>query len=112
MAQVTLTLALPYLVFIVGDRMLEVSGVVAAVTAGLTMSAIGQPRMAPNDWRFLQDLWEQLAFWASSLIFILAALLVPRLLVDVGWHDVLLLGVLVIAAPRPAPWCCSDCCRP
>jgi len=98
MAQVTMTLALPYLVFIVGDRALQVSGVVAAVTAGLAMSAIGQPRVAPNDWRFLQDLWEQLAFWASSLIFILAALLVPRLLVDVGWHDVLLLGVLVVAA--------------
>ncbi len=98
LAQVTLTLALPYLVFIVGDRMLEVSGVVAAVTAGLAMSAIGQQRIAPNDWRFLQDLWEQLAFWASSLIFILAALLVPRLLVNVGWHDVLLLGVVVVAA--------------
>ncbi len=98
LAQVTMTLALPYLVFIVGEQQLEVSGVVAAVTAGLALSAIGQPRIAPNDWRFLQDLWEQLAFWASSLIFILAALLVPRLLVHVGWHDVLLLGVLVVAA--------------
>ncbi len=98
LAQVTMTLALPYLVFIVGEQQFGVSGVVAAVTAGLALSAIGQPRIAPNDWRFLQDLWEQLAFWASSLIFILAALLVPRMLVHVGWHDVLLLGVLVAAA--------------
>jgi len=40
LAQVTLTLALPYLVFIVGERMFEVSGVVAAVTAGLVMTAV------------------------------------------------------------------------
>jgi len=98
LAQVTLTLALPYLVYILGERLLDVSGVVAAVTAGLVMSAIGQPRFAPDDWRFMQDVWEQLAFWASSLIFILASLLVPKMLMNVGGHDLLLLAVLVTAA--------------
>jgi monovalent cation:H+ antiporter, CPA1 family len=98
LAQVTTTLALPYLVFIAGERFLGVSGVVAAVTSGLTISAIGQPRISPNDWILLQDLWEQLAFWASSLIFILAALLVPRMLVAISWNDVVALGMLVLAA--------------
>ena len=70
------------------------SGVVAAVTAGLALSALGQPKIAPADWRFLHDLWEQLAFWASSLIFILASLMVPRLLLDVGWSDLISLLVL------------------
>jgi CPA1 family monovalent cation:H+ antiporter len=97
-AQVTLTLALPYVVFIVGQYWLDVSGVVAAVTAGLVLSALGQPKIAPADWRFLHDLWEQLAFWASSLIFILASLMVPKLLLDVGWSDLISLLVLVIAA--------------
>lgn len=97
-AQVTLTLALPYVVFIVGQYWLDVSGVVAAVTAGLVLSALGQPKIAPADWRFLQDLWEQLAFWASSLIFILASLMVPKLLLDVGWSDVISLLVLITAA--------------
>ncbi len=98
LAQVTLTLALPYAVYIIGERQFEVSGVVAAVTAGLVMNAIGQPRVSPDDWRFLHDIWEQLSFWASSLIFVLAALLVPRMLAHVGWYDVLLLLVLVVAA--------------
>ena len=98
LAQVTLTLALPYLVYIIGERALGVSGVIAAVIAGLVMSAIAQPRMAPADWKFLQDMWEQLAYWASSLIFVLAALLVPRLLLDIGWWDVLVLGVQIAAA--------------
>ena len=97
-AQVTLTLALPYVVFILGDHWLGVSGVVAAVTSGLVLSALGQPRIPPADWHFLHDLWAQLAFWASSLIFILASLLVPRLLVDVGWMDAVRLGVLILAA--------------
>jgi monovalent cation:H+ antiporter, CPA1 family len=98
LAQVTLTLALPYLVFIISEHALGVSGVVAAVTAGLVMSAIGQARVSPDDWRFLHEMWEQIAFWASSLIFILAALLVPRMLSGVSWHDLLLLAVLVAAA--------------
>jgi monovalent cation:H+ antiporter, CPA1 family len=98
LAQVTLTLALPYLVYIVGEHQLHVSGVVATATAGLVMSAVGQPRMSPDDWHFLHDLWEQMAFWASSLIFVFASLLVPRMLQHVGWHDLELLTVLVLAA--------------
>src|SRR4029077_6999275 len=98
LAQVSLTVALPYLAYIVGERALGVSGVVSAVSAGLVLNAIGQPRIAPSDWLFLHDVWEQIAFWASSLIFVLASLLVPRLVTNVGWHDVWLLTVLVFAA--------------
>jgi CPA1 family monovalent cation:H+ antiporter len=97
LAQITTTLALPYLVYLAGEQ-IGVSGVVAAVSSGLTISAIGQQRISPSDWRLMQDLWEQLAFWASSLIFILAALLVPHMLLAVNWHDLLELGVLVVSA--------------
>src|SRR5262249_27819323 len=65
---------------------------------GLVMSAAGQARMSPDDWRFLHDMWEQIAFWASSLIFILASLLVPRMLQNIGAHDLVLLLILVAAA--------------
>ena len=84
---------------IVGERGLGVSGVVAAVAAGLVLNAIGQPRIAPGDWRFLHDLWEQLAFWASSLIFMLASLLraAARNQRQLARRWVLLL-VLVVAA--------------
>jgi CPA1 family monovalent cation:H+ antiporter len=98
LAQVTLTLALPYLVYVVAERQLGVSGVMATLTSGLVMSATAQRRMSPDDWHFLHELWEQLAFWASSLIFVFASLLIPRMLFNVGWHDVMLLAVLVGAA--------------
>jgi CPA1 family monovalent cation:H+ antiporter len=44
------------------------------------------------------NLWDQIAFWARSLIFILASILVPRLLGEFDAHDVLLLAILIGAA--------------
>jgi NhaP-type Na+/H+ or K+/H+ antiporter len=76
----------------------HVSGVVAVLTAGLTLSALGPARVSPKNWSFLSELWEQIAFWARSLIFVSASILVPRLLTDIDLHDVLLLGVLIADA--------------
>ena len=98
LAEATLTLALAYGVFIAAERLFHVSGVVAVLGSGLTVSALGRSRIAPYNWSFLTDLWDQIAFWARSLVFILASILVPRLLGDVGLHDLLLVAVLVAAA--------------
>jgi CPA1 family monovalent cation:H+ antiporter len=98
LAEATLTLALAYGVFIAAERFFHVSGVVAVLGSGLTVSALGRARIAPYNWSFLTDLWDQIAFWARSLVFILASILVPRLLGDVGLHDLMLVAVLVAAA--------------
>jgi CPA1 family monovalent cation:H+ antiporter len=98
LAEATLTLALAYGVFIAAERLFHVSGVVAVLASGLTVSALGRSRIAPYNWSFLTDLWDQIAFWARSLIFILASILVPRLLGDVGLRDLMLVAVLVAAA--------------
>ncbi len=98
LAEATLTVALAYLVFIAADRLLHVSGVVAVLAAGLTVSAFGRSRITPYNWSFLADLWAQLAFWAHSLIFLLASILVPKLLVDMQFHDIVLLAALLASA--------------
>ena len=98
LAETTLTLALAYGVFIAAERLFHVSGVVAVLGSGLTVSALGRSRIAPYNWSFLTDLWDQVAFWARSLVFILASILVPRLLGDVGLRDLTLVVVLVAAA--------------
>src|SRR5206468_665027 len=69
-----------------------------AVLLGTIVSALGRSRIAPYNWSFLTDLWDQIAFWARSLVFILASILVPRLLGDVGLHDLMLVAMLVVAA--------------
>src|SRR5271169_2385514 len=98
LAEATLTLAFAYLAFIAAERLFHVSGVVAVLVSGLTVSAVGPSRIAPENWSFLTDLWEQIGFWARSQIFVLASILVPRLLVDIGPRDVFLLGVAITAA--------------
>ena len=98
LAEATLTVALAYVVYIAADQLLGVSGVVAVLGAGLALSAFGRSRITPYNWAFLADLWDQIAFWARSLIFILAAILVPRLLGGLGLRDLALLAVLIAAA--------------
>ena len=97
-AEATLTLAAPYIVYIIADGILLLSGVVAVVVLALTIAWSGRYRLTTESWRYLEDVWTQVAFWASSLVFLLAALLVPRLLVDVGWQDVLMILTVTLAA--------------
>ena len=98
LAETTLTIALAYLVFVAAERVLHVSGVVAVLTSGLTVNAFGRARINPYNWDFLRDLWDQIAFWARSLIFVLASILAPKLLVHVEWHDLLLCVILIVTA--------------
>ncbi|MTI42772.1 sodium/proton antiporter (CPA1 family) [Roseibium hamelinense] len=98
LAQVTLSLALPYGIYVFSDQFADVSAVVAVVSAGILFNLYGPARIAPESWEFLHDVWEQIAFWASSLIFILAAVLIPKLVNGFTPIDILLLAVLVAAA--------------
>ncbi|GBQ98906.1 Na+/H+ antiporter [Acetobacter nitrogenifigens DSM 23921 = NBRC 105050] len=90
-AETTLTVALPYIVYILCDEVLGVSGVVATASAGLTLSVYGPSTFRPQTWRFLNELWQQLVFWAGSLVFVLASMLVPRLLIGMTRWDVVLI---------------------
>ena len=98
LAEVTLSVALPYVVYLLAEQLFDVSGVVAVVSAGLIAGAIGRVRLAPDNWRYLERVWEQTGFWASSLIFVSASTLVPRLLTGVHLEDSWLLLIAITAA--------------
>ena len=98
LAEMSITLAMPYVIFIVGEEMTEVSGVIAVVFSGLTLNMLGPARLRPEDWSFVNDVWDQLAFWAGTLLFTFAALLVPRLLGDITLVEVGLIAVVIVAA--------------
>ncbi len=98
MGQMSVTLALPYLVFIVAEQGLGVSGVIAVVFSGLTLNFLGPARIPPENWSYLTATWDQLAYWSGTLIFVLAAVLVPRLLGDVTWPELGLIFVVILAA--------------
>ena len=98
LAEGTLTVALAYLAFIAAESLFHVSGVVAVLASGMTVSFFGRSRIGPDNWSFLTDLWEQIAFWAHSLVFLVASILIPKLLFDVRLHDLTLVAVLIVAA--------------
>jgi monovalent cation:H+ antiporter, CPA1 family len=98
LAEMTLMLALPYIVYILSERHFHVSGVIAVVSAGLVVSALGRHRFDPDNREFLENVWAQLGFWASSMVFILASILVPRLMIGMQIYDLLLIGVVALAA--------------
>ena len=98
LAEASITLALAYLSFIVAQHYLDVSGVVAVVVAALVVGSIGRTMVSLRTWKFLVKIWDQLGYWSSALIFILASMLVPEFLGTVGPWDLLYLLVLIVAA--------------
>ena len=98
LAEATLTIGFAYAIYIICDHYLHVSGVVAVAAAALAVSGEGRRRLAPSNFESLVTTWEQLAFWASSLIFLFAAMRTPELLVHATWRDLALLGALIAAA--------------
>lgn len=97
-AQVSISVALPYLTYIIAEQFLATSGVIAVVVAGLTLNLTGPGRLTPVSWSYLREVWEVLAYWAGALIFILAALLIPRLMGELRLNDLYLIGVIIVAA--------------
>ncbi|MFP4571211.1 cation:proton antiporter, partial [Rhodosalinus sp.] len=98
LAQISISIALPYLAYIGAEQSIGASGVIAVVAAGLTLNLTGPGRLPPQAWANLREVWDLLAHWAGALIFILAALLIPRLLEEVRVGDFVLVGVVILAA--------------
>lgn len=97
-AAATLTLAVPYPIYIVTDQALHASGVIATVAAGLVIGAYGPTRLSPRNWRHLGVIWNQMGILAGAVVFLLAAVQVPKLLAAMGWQDVFYLVIIVLAA--------------
>lgn len=95
LAQISISIALPYAAFLAADQLLHASGVVAVVAAGMTLNYLAAGRMSPPAAERMRDAWDLLAYWAGSLIFVMAALLIPRLMRDMQLAD---LGLVLVTA--------------
>ncbi|WP_163849819.1 cation:proton antiporter [Pseudooceanicola aestuarii] len=98
LAQISISVALPYLAYIGAEQSIGASGVIAVVAAGLTLNLTAPGRLPPQAWTQLREVWDLLAHWGGALIFILAALLIPRLMEEIRLTDLGLIGVVVAAA--------------
>jgi CPA1 family monovalent cation:H+ antiporter len=52
--------------------------------------------MSPTTFEQLEGSWAQFGFWANSLIFLFAAMLIPRMMAEITWMEVLLILVVFI----------------
>lgn len=94
----SVTVALTYFAFVLADRYFHVSGVVSVVMAALTVAAYGPTHLHPRQWTSLKQLWAQLEFWASCLIFVLASMLAATVLVKITWLYALALVAVAVGA--------------
>ena len=66
--------------------------------AGLVFGTIGRLRVGAKEWQSVSAIWTQLGFWASSLVFVLASMLVPDTVERARPGDLLLLAALLVGA--------------
>jgi len=110
-ASITLTVVLAHITFIlaeiishhfhIGSLNLPVSPIIATTIAALVMGNYGRPKIPAKTQEFVHKLWEQLAFMANSMIFILVGILLTKIpLFEPGIITVIILTVLVVALAR------------
>lgn len=96
-AEVSLTVATAYLSYFISEHYLHVSGVVATVVAGLVVGSTGRTRISPTTSETLSHSWHQFGFWANSLIFLMAAMLIPRMMEHMTWKHVVYIVLVFIS---------------
>lgn len=81
-----------YLVFILSQYYLGISGVIALVAFGLTIAYVGKPRLKPQVNTFMGSFWELLTYIANTLIFIIVGIVIAEK-VDFSWANC---GILLL----------------
>lgn len=74
LVHITLTLVCAYGAFIVADHFLHASGIMAVLSAGLMIGYHNPTRYKPRVREYLEIFWENAAFAANSLIFLMLGL--------------------------------------
>ena len=92
----SITVSLAYFAYVLSDRYLHVSGVVAVVVAALTLAAFGPTHLHPRAWTALRQTWSQLEFWSNCLIFVFASMLAANVLTRMS--GVYVWGLVAVAS--------------
>ena len=81
-----------YVTFIISQYYLGVSGVIALVAFGLTITYNGKPRLKADVNKFMEHFWELATYIANTLIFIIVGIVIAEK-VTFSWSS---LGVLLL----------------
>ncbi len=93
--EVSITLAVSYLTFIVSEEFLGSSGIISTVLTGVILGNYGRDKFSPKVKHLLKEIWEYISFVANSLVFILVgATYGIRFLIDY-WPQIILASIAV-----------------
>ncbi|MDD3117563.1 MAG: sodium:proton antiporter [Victivallales bacterium] len=97
--QIALSTIVAYTAFIVADKVFGVSGVMAAVGAGVVFNYYGSTHFSADVKRYVEQFWEFMSFAANSFIFLLLGFTQEIMLVDLHNYRPLLIyiGFAVLA---------------
>lgn len=84
-----------YITFIAAQAFMNVSGVIALVAFGLTISYVGRPHLKPEVHKFMQSFWELASYIANTLIFIIVGIVIAAK-VDITWQSIVILFTVYI----------------
>lgn len=101
--EITLSIVIAYLSFYIAEELLHASGIVAVVTTALIYAGPGRSRISPEVSHFLQQFWEVMAYFANTMIFLLAGFLIAPAFAHAGvtewlWLLIIFISLLIIRA--------------
>jgi CPA1 family monovalent cation:H+ antiporter len=106
--EITVTLVTPFAVYLLGEEVLQVSGVLATVTMGLYLTWRAPTFFSSGTRLQMYAVWETLIFLLNGLVFILMGLQLPAILavlnstivpyshILLAWHAVLISLTVII----------------
>lgn len=74
--EISLSVVVAYASFAIAEHFLHVSGVLAAVSAGLIAGSYGKTKVSPSVQEFMHSFWEYMAFAMNTLIFFSVGLVI------------------------------------
>lgn len=84
-----------YITFILAQSILDVSGVIALVAFGLTITNAGRPKLKPEVNHFMDQFWELMAYIANTLIFIIVGVVIA-MKIELSWASLLLVILVYV----------------
>jgi len=97
--EMTLTLILAHVTFIITEHFIHASGIIATVFAGLVVGGYGRSKISPQVRETMEHFWVYGAFVVNSLIFLLIGLSIK----DVNFKEFILaaiIGIVVVLFSR------------
>ncbi|HEX6557029.1 MAG TPA: Na+/H+ antiporter [Ktedonobacteraceae bacterium] len=107
--EITVTLVTPFVVYLLGEEVLQVSGVLATVTTGLYLTWRAPTFFSSGTRLQANAVWEMLIFLLNGLVFMLLGLQLPAILavlistivphshILLAWHAVLISLTVILA---------------